>query len=71
MLLGNALREAGESDLQLRKDVMEGTRKIVSSVRICMLMDLVLRYLDIRRFGKLRWFYRPLAAFKVGHKGKK
>ncbi len=71
VLLGNALRAAGEDDLDLRKDVMEGTRKIVSSVRICMLMDLVLRYLDGRRFGRLRWFYRPLAAFKVGHKGKK
>jgi hypothetical protein len=71
VLLGNALRAAGEHDLELRKEVMEGTRKIVSSVRICMLMDLVLRYLDARRFGGVRWFYRPLAAFKVGHKGKK
>ena len=71
VLLGNALRTAGKPDLELRKEVMEGTRKIISSVRICMLMDLVLRYLDAQRFGGVRWFYRPLAAFKVGHKGKK
>lgn len=70
-LLGNALRGAGQRDLDLRKDVMEGTRKIVSSVRICMLMDLVLRYMDGAQFMDLRWFYRPISAFKVGHKGKK
>lgn len=43
-----------------------GPRRVTNSVRICTLINLVLRYMDHVRVDGKRWFYRPLEA--VVHK---
>jgi hypothetical protein len=40
-----------------------------NSVRACALKDLLLRYLDAKKVGGKRWFYRPVASLKTKHKG--
>jgi hypothetical protein len=44
--------------------------KVENAMRTCTLMELVLRYMDVKRIGEKRWFYRPVAAFYAGHIGK-
>ena len=36
----------------------------------CALEEFMLRWMDIRRVNRLRWFYRPIAAYKTGHYAK-
>jgi hypothetical protein len=36
----------------------------------CALEEFTLRWMDIRRINSLRWFYRPIAAYKTGHYAK-
>ena len=36
----------------------------------CALEEFTLRWMDIRRVNRLRWFYRPIAAYKTGHYAK-
>ncbi len=40
-----------------------------NSVRACALKDLLLRFLDAKKVGGKRWFYRPVASLKTRHKG--
>lgn len=40
-----------------------------NSVRACALKDLLLRFLDAKKVGGKRWFYRPIASLKTKHKG--
>jgi hypothetical protein len=49
------------------------TRSFENAVRACALKDIILRWIDImqRRKGGKRFFYRPIAALKSGHKGSK
>lgn len=47
-----------------------GTRVFENAVRACALKDIILRWLDIMKSGTgKRYFYRPIAALKSGHKG--
>lgn len=63
--IGGLLAMAGEDTLGLTGPLLE---QVSTADRICMLIDLVLRYLDVQRFmGNLRWFYRPISAIKAGH----
>lgn len=45
-------------------------RSFRNSVRACALTDIVLRFLDELLIQDKRWFYRPLASFYTGHKGR-
>jgi hypothetical protein len=49
------------------------TRSFENAVRACALKDIILRWIDImqQRKGGKRFFYRPIAALKSGHKGSK
>ena len=49
------------------------TRKFENAVRACALKDIILRWMDIMQRQKAgrRYFYRPIAALKSGHKGSK
>jgi superfamily II DNA or RNA helicase len=49
------------------------TRTFENAVRACALKDIVLRWMDIMQKQKSgrRYFYRPIAALKSGHKGSK
>ena len=48
---------------------VESKSKAVNASRICCLTDLVLRFMDLRRVGGLRWFYRVIEAAMSGHRG--
>jgi len=49
------------------------TRTFENAVRACALKDIILRWMDIMQKQKSgrRYFYRPIAALKSGHKGSK
>jgi hypothetical protein len=68
--IGLYLHTIGMGDLDLREDTLYGSRKVSGAARICVLMELVLRYMDLSGAGGRRWFYRPVAAAYTGHKGK-
>lgn len=56
-----------------REPNAKGTRSFENSTRACALKDIMLRWLDNmnqrRGAGRLRYFYRPIAALKSGHRG--
>ena len=69
--LGEVLAEVVGEDYQLTEEILDkSTRKVVNPKRMCMLLNLVLRYMDAMNVQKKRWFYRPIEARKVGHLGK-
>lgn len=76
--MGYYMKSSGLPDLQLsearlkesRSDEMYGSIKVENAIRTCTIMELVLRYMDVKRIGEKRWFYRPVAAFYAGHIGK-
>jgi len=69
--LGEVLLETVKEDYQLTDEILDkSTRKIVNPKRMCMLLNLVLRYMDKMGVQEKRWFYRPIEARKVGHLGK-
>jgi hypothetical protein len=69
--LGEVLAEVVREDYQLTEEILDkSTRKVVNPKRMCMLLNLVLRYMDVMGVQKKRWFYRPIEARKVGHLGK-
>jgi hypothetical protein len=40
-----------------------------NAVRACALKDLLLRWMNAKKVGGKRWFYRPIESFKTKHKG--
>jgi hypothetical protein len=50
-----------------------GPRKLTAAHSFCALLEIVLRWMDVRKasYGGLRYFYRPLSSFYSGHKSKK
>ena len=65
-MLGDELRKAGRPDLELRAATIRG---VLSASQCCIMMELVLRYMDILRLDGKRWFYRPVMARVLGHLG--
>ena len=68
--LRDFLVEARMPDLSLRSDVIAdkaSPRKLANSTRICTIIELTLRLMDASRVSGKRWFYRPVAAFSLGH----
>ena len=65
-ILGDQLRKAGLPDLELRTADIRG---VLSAAQCCIMMELVLRYMDILRVDGKRWFYRPVMARVLGHLG--
>ena len=71
---GDILEENGYDNLGLTNDIIAGTRKIKNAHRLCMLLDLVLRYMDAVAVSNRRWFYRQIASaltHNIAGKGKK
>jgi len=50
-----------------------GPRKLQGAPSFCALMEIVMRWMDVRKdtYGGLRYFYRPLSSFYSKHKSKK
>ena len=50
-------------------------RSFENAIRACALKDIILRWIDVMQqrkgAGNKRYFYRPIAALKTGHKGSK
>ena len=69
MYLGSILKNIDGSDLDLNSISFERTsnRFFRNVQRYCALRELVLRFMDARRVKNLRWFYRPIAAYKSNH----
>jgi hypothetical protein len=68
--IGTELTKAGLPNLDLDLGHLSASKDITNNVRGCTVIDLVLRYMDIKRVGGKRWFFRPLAAYYSGHIGK-
>jgi hypothetical protein len=73
VLLGEILKRFTGSDYELTEEALTVTRRMTSAINFCALMEIVMRWMDVRRakYGGLRYFYRPISSFYSGHKGKK
>lgn len=73
--LGDILAKFHDGNrLELTEDLLAtGPRKLTGAPSFCALMEIVLRWMDVRRenYGGLRYFYRPLSSYYSGHKSKK
>ena len=67
--IGNILKAAGKTDFDLTNAILFGTRKVKNATRTCTLLDILIRYLDAENVQGKRWFFRPVEAFYIGHKG--
>jgi hypothetical protein len=54
-------------------NLSSGPRKLQGAPAFCALMEIVLRWMDLRRsqYGGLRYFYRPLSSYYSKHKSKR
>lgn len=59
------------TDLDLNEGMLEKSpiRSFKNAIRACALTELVLRLLDKLKVQEKRWFYRPIATLKTGHRG--
>jgi hypothetical protein len=75
VLLGDILaRYTAGNHFELTEDLLaSGPRKLTGAPSFCALMEIVMRWMDIRRelYGKKRYFYRPLSSFYSKHKTRK
>jgi hypothetical protein len=72
--LGTTLHRFTGNHFELLEDTLAtGARKLVGAVPFCALMEIVLRWMDVRKdlYGGKRYFYRPLASYYSKHKSKK
>jgi len=68
--LGRILKETIGTDFDLNNENLAlkgGKRKIESANVYCALIEIVLRWMDIKKVKSLRWFYRPISAYKTKH----
>ena len=68
--IGDELTKSNLPNLELDIGHLTSSKDIINSTRGCTVMDLVLRYMDIKGVAGKRWFFRPLAAYYSGHIGK-
>ena len=69
--IGKELEKAGEPHMALQPTVFVkgGERPVTNAVRACTIMELVLRYMDLRKVEDKRWFYNGSEAAVGGHVG--
>ena len=72
IVLGQILNRYMGSTLDLTEDTLTVIRKLTGAPSFCALLEIVLRWMDIRReeYGGLRYFFRPLSSYYSGHKGR-
>jgi hypothetical protein len=73
IVLGGILNRYTGSHYDLTEEVLTVTRKMTGAPNFCALMEIVMRWMDLRKplYGNLRYFYRPLAAYYSNHRSKK
>ena len=73
--LGDILAKyTGGNRYELTEEILSsGHRKLTGAPSFCALMEIVMRWMEIRKesYGGLRYFYRPLSSFYSKHKSKK
>ena len=72
--LGKVLNDVAGYDYNISEayiDNKSGKRKFKGAVKYCTLRELVLRFMDAKKINNLRWFYRPVSAYKTHHFEKK
>ncbi len=67
---GKDLAKYGQDTMGLDKDHLYAQSEIVNNKRACTVLELTLRYMDKLKLGGKRWFFRPLASYYSGHRGK-
>jgi len=72
--LGEILAKYNEGNtFDLTNESLTGARKLTGAPNFCALMEIVMRWMDVRRtlYGNKRYFYRPLSAYYSKHRSKK
>lgn len=71
-VLHRFLKDEGRFGLT-ESNLSSGPRKLQGAPAFCALMEIVLRWMDLRRsqYGGLRYFYRPLSSYYSKHKSKR
>jgi hypothetical protein len=73
IVLGDILNRYTGSHYDLTEEVLTVGRKMTGAPNFCALMEIVMRWMDLRKslYGNLRYFYRPLSAYYSNHRSKK
>jgi hypothetical protein len=69
MSIGEILQTHVHTNFNLDRESLITERSIKGSVRICTLMNVLLRFMDAERINDKRWFFRSVEAYYTGHKG--
>ena len=72
--LGEILSQYSLGDrYDLTDEMLSGQRKITGAPSFCALMEIIMRWMDLRKalYGDKRFFYRPLSAYYSKHRSKK
>ena len=59
-----------KTNMGISKDLPTLGTYIVNPAQTCTLMELLLRFMDEMEVNGKRWFYRPVEAMVLGHKGR-
>lgn len=65
--IGKTLRENGLNNFYLDEEHLNpksGSMKVKNPVRYCTIKELILRWMDKKKIKNLKWFYRPIFAYK-------
>ena len=66
--IGKTLRENGLNNFYLDEEHLDpksGIMKVKNPVRYCTIKELILRWMDKKKVKNLKWFYRPIFAYKT------
>ena len=69
MLIGEVLQARIGTNFNLTRESLVTEKTIKGSIRICTLMNILLRFMDAERMNDKRWFFRSVEAYYTGHKG--
>ena len=67
--LGEFMKKKGLSNLELTDGILKNAPQIKKNASCyCILLELVLRYMDVLQIDKKKWFYRSIESKYAGHK---
>ena len=69
MTIGEILQTHVHNDFNLNRESLITSRSIKGSIRICTIMNILLRFMDAEQISNKRWFFRSVEAYYTGHKG--
>jgi len=67
--IGDVLQRANKTDFDLHREAITDTRRIRNSTRVCVLLNLLLRFLNEEQVEQKQWFFRSVNAYYRGYKG--